>query len=344
MSPAVPDLRDEDVPLKAQSGDFLVVPVPISNPTFGTGLVAAGAFFYGQTEEQKKVQPASLTGFGGVYTDNESFAVAVAQQSYWDENRWRLNAVAGYVDFSLTLAAPDAGGGQTGVDWDIVGELVQFKISRKLGASRWYGGVLARYISMDQNIDTTLSPQDFDLGDTTQVLGIGATVEYDHRDRPLNSKSGNLFKFDAIISTTSADGEDTYSSFNADYRSYHSLSDSLVLAWQVKGCSRDGNVPLWNACYIGLRGFSATEYIGRQSAAGQAELRWNFHKRWGAVAFAGAGWAGDSFAEQGDDQNTPSYGIGGRFMVLKSQGINIRVDYAWSENDQAVHLSIAEAF
>jgi hypothetical protein len=132
--------------------------------------------------------------------------------------------------------------------------------------------------------------------------------------------------------------------YDAEFNSYNSLSDSLILAWRAKGCARSGDVPLWNACFIGLRGFSATDYIGQESMAGEAELRWQMSPRWGAVAFAGAGYAGNSLAEAGDDQTTPSYGIGARFMVLKSQGINLRVDYAWSEADSAIHLSVGEAF
>ena len=230
------------------------------------------------------------------------------------------------------------------MDWNILGALFQATISRRIGDSRWYGGVIARYLGMDQDIDATILDVNFDLGETLYVAGLGAVLEYDRRNRPFNSQSGQYFKADAMFSKTSGDSDDSYQGYHVDFRSYHSLSDSLILAWQVKGCTRSGNTPLWNACFIGLRGFAATDYIGKSSAAGQAELRWNFHKRWGAVAFAGAGWAGKSFAEQGDDQNTESYGIGGRFMVLESQGINIRVDYAWSEDDEAVHLSVAEAF
>jgi hypothetical protein len=107
---ALPDIRDEEAPLAVQKGDFVIVPIPMSNPTFGAGLIVGGAYFYPQTEEQKKVQPASLSGGGGAYMENGSYAVALMQQSYWNENRWRLQAVAGYVDFSLDLTTPDAEG------------------------------------------------------------------------------------------------------------------------------------------------------------------------------------------------------------------------------------------
>ncbi len=139
---AVPDLREEEAPLKVQSGDFVVVPIPISNPTFDTGLILGAAYFYGQTEEQEKVQPPTLTGGPGAYTSNGSYAVALGQQSYWDENRWRLEAAAGYVDFSLTLNTPDDSEGQT--NWGIKGALLLSTVSRRLWDSHWYGGVIAR--------------------------------------------------------------------------------------------------------------------------------------------------------------------------------------------------------
>ena len=36
-----PDIRDDETRLKLQRGDFVIVPVPISNPTVGSGLVLA---------------------------------------------------------------------------------------------------------------------------------------------------------------------------------------------------------------------------------------------------------------------------------------------------------------
>ena len=73
--------------LKLQKGNFVVVPIPISNPTLDSGLVVGGAYFYPQTDEEKKSQPASLTALGGLYTSNDSRAVVIAQQNYWKDDR-----------------------------------------------------------------------------------------------------------------------------------------------------------------------------------------------------------------------------------------------------------------
>ena len=93
-----------------------------------------------------------------------------------------------------------------------------------------------------------------------------------------------------------------------------------------------------------LRGFPATDFLGKSSASAQVEARWRFNEKWGAVAFMGGGGMRNSYSETSDKVLIPSYGIGIRFMVLSSQRINARLDYARSKGSDAVYLSMGEAF
>ena len=136
----------------------------------------------------------------------------------------------------------------------------------------------------------------------------------------------------------------TYQSYSAAFRSYHRISDSVVLAWEVQGCQRGGTAPLWHACLVKLRGFPATDYLGRVSASDQIEIRWQMSGRWGLVGFVGSGYVGDSFAGVRDRGPIPSYGGGLRFMVLPAKRINTRLEYARSEDSDAIHFSVGEAF
>ena len=122
------------------------------------------------------------------------------------------------------------------------------------------------------------------------------------------------------------------------------MATSVVLAWEAQACARSDKAPLWDACRIHLRGFPATDYLGKTSASAQAEARWRFHGKWGAVAFAGGGYVRNPFSDPDERELVPSYGIGLRFMVLKSQRINIRLDYARSDDSGALYLSVGEAF
>ena len=344
-----PDIREDDSRMKIQRGDLVVVPIPISNPTLESGLVAGAAYFYAQTEEQKKLQPASVTGAAAMYTSNDSRAFAVVQQNYWRDDKWRFTGAVGAADLRLSLLTFDLSSGERSLNWRIDGAFLFAKLARRLRGN-WYGGVLTRLVDADQSIETApssstdVTPSGFDTGSNTRSVGLGLYLEYDERDNPLNSSDGRYFKFDALFNDEAIGSNKTYQSFSAAFKSYHRLTESTVLAFEAQSCKRSGTAPLWDACTVKLRGFSATDYLGNASASTQVEARLALNDRWGLVGFAGAGYVGDSFSGIREHEPIPSYGVGLRFMVLKAKRINLRLDYARSTQSDAIHFSVGEAF
>lgn len=331
--------------LSKKPKNLLLVPIPTSSPTFGTGLILAGAYFYPQTEQQKSAQPASFTGASAGYTDSESWFAGVMQQNYWKEDTWRFTGVAAYLDLKLELISPaPEDNTEKSLDWLLNGSAFQAHISRRLWGS-WYLGLSARYLDISQAISRNIEDEDFNVESDFSVLGAGVHLDFDSRDMPSNAYQGRYLELKAIANHQSNFEDESYQSYHARFRSYHSLRDSVVLAWEINGCSRSGQIPLWDTCRLGLRGFPATDYLARQSLYAQAEVRWRIYKRWGVVGFAGAGRISDSLGSFAEDETIPSYGLGIRFMALESQRINIRVDYARSDRgNEAWYLSVTEAF
>ncbi len=339
--PAVQEDTEKAKPKKKRN--LIVVPVPFSNPTLDTGLLVAAAYFFPQTQEQEKAQPVSVIAAGGFYTTNDSFAYAIGQQSYWHEDRWRFTGVLGHADLDLELGAPGSPASGPTIDWLVDGNFLYAALFRKI-TGKWYAGVFTRYLDVDQEFEVMLGNIDFDPGASIKSIGLGVEIEFDSKDNPYNSYTGRFFQINAQFNDEVFGGTTTYQSYSANFRAYHSLSPTLVLAWEAAACTRSSKTPLWDACRIGLRGFSSTTYLGESSALAQAELRWRFHGKWGAVAFAGAGSVRNSFSQANDKDLIPSYGLGLRFMVLDSQRINLRLDYARSKDSDAVYLSVGEAF
>ena len=339
----VPDLREEKSRLKLQKGDVVVVPIPMSDPTLGTGLILGGAYFYPQTEAQAAVQPASLTGVAGMYTSNDSYAFGIGQQNYWDEDKWRFTGALGYLNFELSLIEPSQSGDGSDLDWLVEGQFAQAEISRNI-VGDWYFGVQGRYVDSEQTFALAIPDGEFDLAVNLKSVGLGIGMDFDTRDVPTNAFSGRYFEIDALFNSEAIGSTHTYQSYDIRYRSYHQLAPTLVLAWEIKGCKKSGQVPLWDACRISLRGFPATDYMSRSSLSSQAEARWQFHRKWGAVAFAGGGFSETSLSAAGDNESIPSYGAGLRYMVLESKRINMRLDYARSDDSDAWYLAVTEAF
>lgn len=341
--PIAPDIREDEMDLKVQRGNFVAVPIPVSDPTLGEGLVAGAAYFYPQTEVQKEQQPASVTALAAMYTNNDSKAIGLVQQNYWKGNDWRFTGAVGAADLRLSLLTADQTEDGRSLFWRLDGKFLSTKLTRRLGGN-WYGGMTSRLIDANQSIELPEGTYNFDTSSGVRSIGVGAVIEYDTRDNPLNSYSGRYFTVAALFNDETLGSDATYQSYNAAFRSYHSLADSLVLAWEVQTCSRHGFAPLWDACTIKLRGFAATDYLGEVSTSGQAEVRWRLNERWGLVGFAGAGYSGNSFNGIREHEPIPSYGAGLRFSVLKAKRINLRLDYARSTDSDAVYVSVGEAF
>ncbi len=345
-STQTPDLRGTNLSVEMEKGHFVVVPIPQHNPQLDWGLVLGAAYFYKQTEEQKKVQPASVSGIAAFYAQNGSWAAGLGHEGYWDEDKWRFTGALGAADLDLTLLVPDVGSDDgVSADWLIAGEFLFAQIQRKI-ADRWYLGVMGRLVDFEQDIAVGLEAVDLGLSFSSEskAVGLGISLERDSRDMPTNPYAGSMFKVSGLFNDKSFGGDSTYESYDVSFSSYHKWSAPVVLAWQVKACQKTGRPPLWDACRVGLRGFSATDYMGKESALAQVEARWQMSKRWGAVAFAGAGYMNDSLSGVRDQEAIPSYGVGLRFMVLTAKRINLRVDYGRSNDSDAWYISAGEAF
>lgn len=81
--------RGQAIALTPGAG-FVVFPIPISNPTVGTGLGIASGVLY---QMDAKSAP-SYTGIGGLATSNGTWGAAALQYFSLDEDRYRLTAPA----------------------------------------------------------------------------------------------------------------------------------------------------------------------------------------------------------------------------------------------------------
>ncbi|WP_158587041.1 BamA/TamA family outer membrane protein [Motilimonas pumila] len=338
-----PDMRQQDIALKVQKGDFIAVPIPISNPTVGTGLVAMAAYYYGQTKLEESVQPPAVTQVVAMYTDNQSYGVGLMHQDYWRDDRWRFTGIAGYMDLQLDLLDTEISGQDFAITWQVTGSLLKTQLLRSF-AEDWYLGGQLKIVDNKQTFGANFSRSDYAFSASGRANGFGVLLQYDSRDNLTNAYNGQRFEVDAMFNDEAIGSSSTYQSYQVRYRYYQQLMQPLVLALEARGCAKYGETPLWDYCTVGLRGFSATTYLNKASASGQAELRWKAWHDLGLVAFAGLGYDADKVYNLGDSDRIDSVGVGVRYMVLDSQRINLRIDYAHSGNEDAVYLSVTEAF
>lgn len=98
-----------------------------------------------------------------------------------------------------------------------------------------------------------------------------------------------------------------------------------------------------------MRGYYSGRYRDENLIATQAEIRYRFMERLGAVAFFGVG---KVFANSETVLKNfkPNYGIGGRYFFDPAKGLSVRLDYGVGEKrpnekrQSGVYISLAEAF
>jgi Omp85 superfamily domain len=330
------------------STSLLVVPVPVSNPTTGSGAALVGAVFFKMDEDSKP----SIFGVGGAYTSNGTWGGGAATEIAFDRDRYLAEGLVGYADVNYDFYGIGAAADERFVHLDEHGGTIKGEFLARIAPKFYIGGGL-RYLDLittfgDPGVAGSL------LGDNipvpkleNKVYSLSLNFTYDSRDKSFSPSSGQLIAGEFAASGRNFLTNSGYFKSTVDYNRYDLIADDLVLASRVSLCDAGGNVPLFDLCAFGanndLRGYAVGKIQDRAMIAGQFELRWHDFWRIGFVAFAGAG----AVAHSIDDFETPlaSAGVGIRFLASKDYDVNIGIDGAITrEGDTAWYIQVGEAF
>jgi hypothetical protein len=346
------DLFEEEAELLETLGDekkneLVIAPIPIINPTFGTGLALGGMYLY-QLDEGS--QP-SFTAAGGAYTDSESYAFGIGQAAYFKDDAWKIKAGAGVFDFNVRFYGIGRLLGERGLSIPLNQEgwaagvrgLRRIKGDWFFGLQFWFLRVTSRFDT--SNVEIELPPQ---VQLNSQVAGLGAMIEYDSRDNRFNPAGGQLLNATWNNSEEAIGSDFDFSSSKIDYNIYHQLKPGKVIAGRATMCMTPGDAPFYALCKFGqgvdLRGYVGGRFRDETMATVQAEYRWRFYKKWGLVAFFGIGEVAESWSDYNFDDVLPSAGVGLRFKLSKTTGLNISVDYAVGTDSDAWYFYVGESF
>jgi outer membrane protein assembly factor BamA len=341
--------KAEDVPPVVENGKLVVVPIPVSNPTIGTGLAVGAGYLF----NLDPVSKASVIGGGGLKTDNGTWAGAAAASLYLAENTWQVKAGYAYFDANVKYygIGGDAGDSRQALPINEVGWAAGIQVLRKVygplnvGLQGWYLSMTTSFDPNDVNPDTPeVPPAEAD----SSIAGGGILATYDTRDIPINPKGGLLVSLAANYAPESLGSVRTFERYTLTYNHYLSLGERHVLALRVSACATPGDPPFYALCLLGksadLRGYEVGQYRDKAMIAAQAEWRWTFYKRFGLVAFAGTGQVAPSWSEFARDGFVPGFGGGVRYMLTEKYRVNVGIDYARGRDSDAWYFVVGEVF
>lgn len=182
------------------------------------------------------------------------------------------------------------------------------------------------------------------------IAGLGVSLTYDKRNNafaPDRGFFGQVYfnHFDKFW------GSDfNYTNIVVDLRKYIPLPRTQVLALQLFSFNNTGTeVPLRSLASFGganrMRGYYDGRYKDQQQLIFQGEYRFPVYKRFGGVAFGGAGNVSKNFSDYSFSDLKYSYGAGLRFALDKKEKLNLRVDYGIGQGkNSGFYLQLGEAF
>jgi len=139
-------------------------------------------------------------------------------------------------------------------------------------------------------------------------------------------------------------GEDEFEKGALVFMQFIRLNPKLTLGVRSDLGLTFGDAPFYLRPYVSMRGASILRYQGEQSASAEAELRWQFWKRFSLVGFVGWGAAWNAFESFEDQQSLTTGGGGFRYELARRYKLHVGVDVAVGPDGSAFYVQFGSAW
>ena len=334
---------------------FLLVPIVITEPAVGYGGGLTMAFFRDSMANSASnkspsgsVVPPDIFAVALAATENGTKGGGVGGTMSFAGDRWRYRGGLGKASVNLQFygLGTELDSADKKIGYNLDGWMTMQQALYRIGSTNAW--VSARWIYLDlkssfdvqQREDSKLPDASF----ATRSSGLGGTVEYDSRDSVFTSSSGWSGSFDFTFYDPAWGSSNTFQSYRAHAFSYFPIGNDFVLGTRADGRAARGDVPFYQLPFVDMRGVPAARLQNHNTGVLEAELRWNVTPRWALIGMLGAGRAWGENVGFSDASTAVSKGVGFRYLVARRLELYAGLDYAKSNYDQAVYLTIGSAW
>lgn len=328
--------------------DVVVAPIPISNPTIGTGLAVVVMPFYHLGRDS----PLSNTAIAAGYTSSGSWGVGASQSTRLRGDALRLDGFLGYADLRYRFYGAGAAAGTNGTSVPIVQKGTAFAPELLLSVGQGaFVGLRYRGVRVETALESGSLPPSIGavLPQTLTITssGFGPKATLDTRDNDMSPGAGVLIELRTNFADKSFGSDFDYQSAELAGNWYRRAGPG-VLALRGYACQASDRTPLFDLCLYGanndLRGYEVGRYRDRAMFAVQGEYRFPLAGRFGAVVFGGTGKVASSFGDMGDETHLPSIGAGLRWLASEAARVNLSIDVAFGRDAATFYVYVKEAF
>lgn len=345
----IPNMIEGAKAIESKEGTFtdnlVLVPVPVVNPTLGTGIIGGLVYMHPEDEEGRTENVRqTMTGIGGMVSSSESWMTGIFHKGYYDKDRIRAEAILGYGEFKLKYYGTGTGSTLKDTPLKYDANVIVFRPEvLKRVAGDWLFGV--RYTLYNGLFSFDISdrfPSVPIIKGTLTTAGTSVVGKWDNTDHNINPSKGG--KFEGVLTDFNErwGGDFDYIKGEFNYSHYYPLSSKTTLAGLAELNMSFGSTPFFDLPSLNMRGFPYGKYIDNHAAGIQGEIRHSLSKRFGVTLFGGVGWVGSKPTSLFKGQSIPAGGFGFRYMVAEDQKLNLSADIAFSSNSAYLYFSAGE--
>ena len=331
-----------------QAYGFVPLVIPITEPAVGYGGLGGLAFIdKPRGEAQAGFGRPNITAVGGLGTENGTWGVGAADVRHWLDDRLQTQVGLAYASVNLDFYGLGANSALNNhplrYNLEPLGGRGQAKY--RLGSSRSWAGLGYSLSSTQVKFDApagTLGQPVFHR--ESHVGGLTPSYTYDSRDTIFTPRRGTYFETTAGLFSQALGGDEEFQRVNFIAIQYLPLHPRLTLGVRGDANFSFGNEPFYLRPFVALRGAPAMRYQGDQVAQAEAELRWQFWKRFSLVGFGGGGVAWNNFERFEKSRSVVTGGTGFRYELARKYGLHMGADVAFGPDGPAVYVQFGSAW
>ena len=329
---------------------FIAVPIILTEPALGYG-GGLGAMFVEPRASRRngEFQRPNLTFAGGAATENGTWTAFLADVRHWDQGRIKSQAGAfgGRVRLDFYgIGEPELQRRPVAYQLDLVGTSLggQFRAghrSLRLGGGYRFAHVKAAFRGVPEG---RLLEGGERVSRVTKLSGPTFDATWDSRDTIFTPRRGVYARTGLQTGFADLGGSSNFQILEQTLIGYLPLSTDLTLGLRFDYRQSFGAPPFYVQPAIAMRGIQAQRYQGQRVLQGEAEVRWQFWKRFSFVVFGGGGGATAKFRNLTSDRAVGAGGAGIRYELARKFGLHYGVDVAWGPDGGAFYIQMGSAW
>ncbi len=327
---------------------FVPLVIPITEPAIGYGAAAGLAFLdKPEREGQDGFGRPNITAVGGLATGNGTWGLAAGDIRHWldDHLQTRVGLACASVNLDFAGLGKDRELNDHPLSYNLepLGGMVEARY--RLGDSPFWAGLGYTLASTDISFNREEAGSQLpEFSRESRIGGLTPSLSYDSRDNIFTPTRGTYVEAAAGLFSQALGGDNEFQRVGLIAMHFMPLGPRLFLGLRGDATFSFGDAPFYMRPFIMLRGAPAMRYQGEETAQAEAELRWQFWRRFSIVGFAGTGVAWNDFERFDSPRIVVTGGTGFRYELAHKYGLHMGMDVAFGPDGPAVYVQFGSAW